>query len=195
MTNIWRTGIGCTAALGTLAAATPALAAENPALLNWEPGEYVWSLLVFLGLLAILLKFVWPPILNGLQTRETKIRGDIEAAEKANRDAQQALAQYKQQLADTRREAQHMIDQSRTEAARAGAQLKEQAQADIAQMRKRAEQDIRNAKEQAVAELYEQTATLATQVAGQILRREISAKDQQALVEQSLSKLAEAPRA
>ncbi|MEX0653181.1 MAG: F0F1 ATP synthase subunit B [Phycisphaeraceae bacterium] len=147
------------------------------------------TLIVFGTLLAILYKYAWGPILTGLQDREKKIRQDLEQAEQANREAHDTLGQYKQQLADARKEAQRMIEQSRTEASRAAAQIKDEAQQEITQMRRRAEQEIGNAKEQAIADLYEQTATLATQVASQILQREINADDQRALVEQSLTKL------
>ncbi|MFA9478981.1 F0F1 ATP synthase subunit B [Phycisphaerales bacterium AB-hyl4] len=196
MNTIWRFGITTTAALALTAPAfaqevIEAAEAGSPGLLDWDPGEYIWTLIVFLGLLAILIKFVWPAILKGLQERELKIQSDLKRAEKANVDAQQTLEQYKAQLAEARKEAQHMIDQSRTEASRAAAQIKDEAQKELAQMRQRAERDIAAAKEQAIAELYEQTATIATDVAGQILRRELSADDQRALVEQSLSKLGE----
>ena len=56
-------------------------------------------------------------------------------------------------------------------------------------MRQRAQADILAAKTAAVNDIYAQTAQLATQVAGRILRREINVQDQQALVEQSLREL------
>lgn len=192
MNRIWRMGVGTTAVLW-LGAATPALAAEDsPGLLSWTPGEYIWTLAIFLGLLFLLVRFVWPVILKGLQDREQKIRADLADAEKARDEAQQTLGQYRQQLAEARREAQKLIDDSRLEAERAAARIKEGAQADISQMRQRAQAEITNAKEQAIAEIYEQTAVLATHVAGQILHREINADDQRDLVERSLSKFAEA---
>lgn len=165
---------------------------DMPFLLDVDLGSAIWNLVIFLLLLVVLAKFVWPPILQGLQQRDEKIRGDLEQAERANRDAQAALSQYKTQLAEAQREAQRIVEHSRGDAQRVAAQLKEQAQADLTQMRQRAEADITAAKEQAIADLYEQTALLATQVAGQILKREIRPEDQQSLVQDSLSGLAAA---
>lgn len=162
---------------------------DSPPLLNVTPGQYFWTLLLFLALLFVLGKWVWPPILQSLQQREQKIRDDLTQAEQANQQAQDTLAQYKQQLAEAQRESQKIIDQSRQEAQQLANQWKEQTQQELNQMRQRAEQEIRAAKEQAVSELYEQSATLATQVAGRILQREINADDQQELIEQSLREL------
>ncbi len=189
MRKTWRIGIPLLAT--PLVLATPAMA-QDGGLLNWEPGEYILTMALFLLLLAVLVRWVWPVILKGLQDREQKIRADLAEAEKARDDAEQTLVQYRQQLAEARREAQKLIDDSRIEAERAAARIKEQAQAEISQMRQRATAEIRSAREQALAEIYEQTAALATHVAGQILQREIRPEDQRELVERSLSAFAEA---
>lgn len=164
--------------------------AEEPAnLLGWQPATFIWELILFVILLAVLAKFVWPPILNGLQQREAKIRGDLEQAEQARNQAGTTLDEYKKQLAQAQKQAQQIIEQSRGDARKVADQLREQAQADLTQMRKRAEADIHAAKEQAVADIYDQAAGLATQVAGQILQREIRPEDHQTLVRRSLSGL------
>lgn len=168
--------------------------AESPPLLNVSPGQYFWTLLLFLALLAVLGKWVWPPILKALQDRESKIREDLKQAEQANQQAQQTLDQYKQQLAEAQKESQRIIDQSRQEAQTLAKQWKEQTQQELDQMRQRAEQEIRTAKEQAIGDLYEQSARVATDVAGRILQREISDADQKELIEQSLRELERTPQ-
>jgi F-type H+-transporting ATPase subunit b len=151
--------------------------------------QFLLTLILFGALLFILGKFVWPHILKTLQDRESKMREDLKQAEQANKEAQQTLEQYKQQLAEAQKESQRIIDQSRSEAEELKKQWKQQTQQELDQMRQRAEQEIAAAKEQAVNELYEQSAALATDVAGRILGREISAEDQKQLVEQSLREL------
>lgn len=160
-----------------------------PNILDVDLWSAIANLVVFLLLLVILAKFVWPPILRGLQQREAKIRGDLESAEKASREAAASLEQYRKQLADAQREAQRIIEESRTNAQRVAEQVREQAEAQAVQMRKRAEADIDAAKRQAITEIYEQAATVATQVAGQILHREVRAEDHRQLVDQTLREL------
>ncbi len=156
----------------------------------WQ--EALYTVVVFGIFFVVLSIFVWPKILASLKAREDKVRGDLKGAEDAAKAASGTLAEYKQQLAEAQKQAQQIVDESRGAAQQVAAQLKEQAQADLAQMRQRAEADIQSAKERAVSEIYEQTATLATQVAGQILRREINAGDQESLVRESIAKLNDA---
>ena len=165
---------------------------EERGLMSFKVQEAVYTVVVFVIFFLVLSLFVWPKILGALQAREDKVRGDLKQAEDAAKQATATLAEYKQQLAEAQKQAQQVVDQSRADAQRVAAQLKEQAQADINQMRQRAEADIDSAKQRAVSEIYEQTATLATQVAGQILRREINAGDQEALVRESISRLNDA---
>lgn len=165
----------------------------EPSLFASEPWPYIWNLLMFLVLFGVLAKFVWPTILAGLQSREQKITGDIARAENARADAEKVLADYKQQMADARAESQRIIEQSRGEAQKVAAGIKADAEREINAMRQRAQQDISTAKEQALSDIYAQAATLATDVAGRILGREIRPEDQQALVEQSLTELRRTP--
>jgi len=162
---------------------------ESPGLFAGSIWQSIAALLAFVILLVVLTKYAWGPILKGLQDREGKIKGDLEAAAGARTEADATLAEYKQQLADARKEAQQVVEQARAEANRLGDQLKSQTQDEINRMKDRATREIEAAKEQAVADVYEQAATISTQIAGQILGREISPQDQQNLVQQSLAKL------
>lgn len=198
MSRFWHTRVGLTAAALTLIA-SPVFAETNgeeaadaPFLIQWSPGEFIWTLILFIILLAVLVKYVWPPILNGLKDREAKIRNDLNEAEKARKEAQTSLEQYKAQLAEARKEAQQIIEQSRTDARAVAEDLKTQAQHEIDQMSVRAQREIRAAREEAIAEVYARTADLATHIAGRILGREISVDDQKALIDSSLSELARA---
>ncbi|MEM7577971.1 MAG: F0F1 ATP synthase subunit B [Planctomycetota bacterium] len=164
-------------------------AAEESSLLAFDLGSYIWKLIIFGVFFLLLAKFVWPPILKGLQDRENKQRADLQNAEKAAKEATATLAEYKQQLADARKEAQAMIDQARTDADKAGAARKAELEREIGQMRERTTKEIAAAKESALADIYEQAAVISTQIAGQILKRELNPQDQQGLVTESLQQI------
>jgi F-type H+-transporting ATPase subunit b len=165
---------------------------KQPELINPKWQEALYTIIVFGIFFVVLSIFVWPKILASLQAREGKVLGDLKQAEDAAKEATKTLEQYKQQLADAQKQAQQIVDESRGAAQQVAAQVKEQAQTEMTQMRQRAEGDINAAKERALSEIYEQTATLATQVAGQILRREINVGDQESLVRESIAKLNDA---
>ena len=178
-------------------AALPALAAGGggePSLFAKDPFSYIWNLLMFLVLLTVLWLFVWPKILDGLRAREAKLRHDLETAENSAREAEQALAQRKAELAEAQKEAQAVIEQSKKDAEQVAARVKADAESEITRMKQRAEADIASAKELAVAEVYDRIADLSTQIAGRILSREINPQDQQQLISESLSELSNVSR-
>ncbi|MFG0250127.1 MAG: F0F1 ATP synthase subunit B [Phycisphaeraceae bacterium JB051] len=145
--------------------------------------------IVFIVVLVILKKLAWGPILTGLQDRENKIKTDLEEAEKSAKDATATLKQYEAKLAAAQEESRKLIEEARGEAQRVAAQLKDQTQTEITQMKDKAARDINAAKEQALTELYAQAAVMSTQIAGRILKRELNADDQQAIVDESLAQL------
>ena len=174
-----------------LSTTLPMLAAadDGPDLLAFNWVEAALNLLLFIILLVLLSKFAWPHILQGLQAREEKIRSDITSAEKANREAQQTLDQYKQQLAEAHAEARKLVDQARADGEALRGRMLADAEKDMNRLKERATQDIRQAREQAVQELYEHSTRLAVSVASKILQRQIDESDNRRLVEQSLAEL------
>lgn len=160
---------------------------SNPMQFSWVP--FVSALVVFGAAFFILSKTAWPKILTGLAEREEKIRSDITGAEQARRDAESALAEYQRSLSQARTEAGKIIEQAKVDQMKVVAEIKSKTQTELNQMRDAAKRDIEQAKKQAVTEIYSHMATLATDVASKILAKELTASDQQKLVEESLSQL------
>lgn len=163
--------------------------AEAPPLLNIDFGSAIWNLLIFLIVLAILGKFVWPHILAGLQAREDKIHSDLQGAEKANQEAKRMLAQYQTQLDEAQGKVQEMLAEARRDAERVGARIVEEAKGDADRQRQRALADIQAAKTVAITELADQTSELAISLARQVVGRELNASDHAELIRQSLARI------
>lgn len=177
-----------------LAAAQPLLAAEEAHGPNPFAGTIYQSIataIVFLLLLALLYRFAWGPILTGLQDRENRIKADLEETEAAAKAANATLAEYRKKLSEAAVEAQRVVEQARAEAQKLGAQLRHEADQEIQQQRQRALREIESARQQAVSDLYAQSATLATRIAGRILQRELNEADHKALVGEALAELAD----
>jgi F-type H+-transporting ATPase subunit b len=177
-------------------AADPAHAAEgdhaakaggNP--MSFELLQYFATIVTFLIVLAILGKVVWPKILGALDDRDQKIRAEIQAAEDARKQAAAALERYEKSLAEARAEAQQLIEKTKAEQSTFAADLRAKADAELTVLRERATRDIDAAKKQAVSEIYAQAATLATDLASKILKREINAADQRRMIDESIGEL------
>jgi F-type H+-transporting ATPase subunit b len=154
----------------------------------------ITSIVLFLIFFTILAKFVWPKILGALDDRERKILGEIESAEQAREQAKAAQAEYEQSLAEARREASEMIAKAKADAKSAAEELRARNESELSEMKQRAAKDINAAKQSAINELHAEATTLAAAIAGKILQREVTAEDQQRLVEESLKELGRVQR-
>ncbi len=165
------------------------LAAEAGNPVNWEFLPFVTILVVFGITLWLLSKFVWPIIVKALDERNEKIRSEIAHAEEAREQARAALHEYEQNLAEAREEASRMIAQARADAKATAEELRARNEQEITAMKDRATREIQAAKQAAINELHAEATTLAMAVATKILEREITADDQQRLVQESLDEL------
>jgi len=150
----------------------------------------ITTLVVFVVFFLILAKTVWPKITAGLDDRDRKIREEIESAEEAREQAKAALAEYESSLASARKEAAEMIAHAKSDAKAAADELKRRNEAELVELKQSANREIDAAKQAAINELHAEATTLAVAVAGKIIGREITAEDQQRLVEESLRELA-----
>ncbi len=161
----------------------------TPPLLSFDIGSAVINLAIFLSVFAILAKFVWPVILNGLQAREEKIHSDLAAAEKANQDAKALLADYQSKLDDAASRVQAMLAEARHDAEANKQRIVDEAKAEADRQRERAISDIETAKKVALAELAGQTSDMAISVAKQVIGRELKPEDHADLIRQALDRL------
>lgn len=163
--------------------------AGTPPLLSFDIGSAVCNIAIFLGVFAVLAKFVWPVILGGLQAREDKIHDDLEAAEKANSDARALLAEYQTKLDDSASQVQATLAEARKDGEATGQRIVAEAKAEAERQRERAIADIETAKKVALSELAGQTSDMAINVAKQVVGRELKPSDHADLIRQALDKL------
>ena len=146
----------------------------------------IFSLIIFLGLCAVLFKFAWKPIIEGLDAREKRIADDIESARLANEQAQTQLAAYESQLAGANDEAAAVIAEARNDAVAAKEKIMADAAAEAQRTRDRALADIESAKNAAVRELAESSVDSAVSLAGNIVGRSLNKQDHAELIEKSI---------
>ena len=158
-------------------------------LLSIDIGSAVCNLLIFLGVLLILSWFVWPAILGGLQAREQKIHGDLEAAEKANQEAKTLLAEYQSKLDDAATQVQSMLASARKDAEASGQRIVDAAKEEAERQRERSLNEIETAKKVALSELAGQTSDMAISVAKQVVGRELKPDDHADLIRQALERM------
>src|SRR5688500_6443638 len=151
--------------------------------------QSIAAIVVFLVVFWVLKSKAWGPILKGLQDREEKIRRDIEEAEAARARSEATLREYQQQLSTAEAKVREILAKANADAEQIAANVRTRAQQEAQEIKESATRDIDSARRAAVRQVHEQAATLATNVAEKILRRNLNADDQRDLVATSLEQL------
>lgn len=148
----------------------------------------LWTVVVFLLLLAILWKFAWGPLMQALERREKAMADQIAQAEQANAQAQQLLAQYQQQLHNSQAEARQIIQQARRDAEELTRDLLARAKSEAEAEHQRALRQIDAAAAAAVKHLADHAAALAVELAGKIVQEQLTAEKHSTLIQQTVAR-------
>jgi F-type H+-transporting ATPase subunit b len=159
----------------------------NPKVYNFWGDTALWTAVVFLVVLAILYKWAWGPISEGLKKREDNIAGQIAEAQKKNDDARGLLAEYEKKLADAAAEVRGLIEQGRRDAEKVGQQLVDKAREEAGIEHQRAVQRIESATSAAIEELAQKSAALAVDLAGKIVGAQLKPADHSRLIDQAVT--------
>lgn len=146
-------------------------------------GTIIVTLVTFLILLALLKKFAWGPLKDVMDKREHDINKDIDNAEQAKLNAQKLEEQNKQTLKETQDEVQKILEESKVQARKQHEEIIHEANIRANGMIETAQNEINSEKERAIADINNQVSELSVLIASKVLQKEISDKDQKALVE------------
>ncbi|MEY3500614.1 MAG: hypothetical protein RL308_2283 [Bacteroidota bacterium] len=150
-------------------------------------GLFIWQVLIFVGLIFLLKKFAWKPILDAVNEREDGIKNALQSAENARKEMQNLQADNQRVLQEARLERDNMLKDAREMKEKMVADAKNEAQAQGLKMIEQAKAAIEGEKNAALAELKSQVATLSLEIAEKLLKDELSNKEAQVkLVEKML---------
>ena len=143
-------------------------------------GAAFWTLLTFLTLLIILGKYAWGPLLGALDKREKGIQGNIDDAKRQRDEAEALLAEYREQLAEGRRQAQAMVAEGREAADALRKELEVKAREETQVMLANARREITREREAAVEAVRRESVDVALAVASRLLSERLdSQRDRQ----------------
>lgn len=147
-------------------------------------GLFVWQLLLFVGLLLLLAKYAWKPILEAVEERENTIKDSLEAAEKAKADMEAVQADNKRILKEARAERDQLLAEAKKTSTQMINAAKDAAKEEADKITAAAQAEILQEKNAAITDLKNQVAGLSIQIAEKILQGELGdQKKQEKLVE------------
>lgn len=138
------------------------------------------------------MKFVWPPIMNALEERKTKIAEGLAAAERGHKEHELAEKRAKDVIHEAREEAKGIVGLANTRGSDAVEEAKEKAVVEANKVKELAlaeiEQEVNSVRE----ELRKQVGVLAIQAAEQILKKEIDASKHKDIISSVSKQLGQA---
>jgi F-type H+-transporting ATPase subunit b len=154
----------------------------------------VWSLITFGIFLIVLKKVAWGPLIEGLDSRESRLLKVVADAQQDRDKAVALLADYEQRLKDVQGEVDEIIAEARRDADRTKTDILAAAQQEAEVTLKRALDDIGRARDQAVAELFDHVRTNVVSATEKMLSRSLTDADDQKLIDDALAEMSAAQR-
>lgn len=149
-------------------------------------GLVFWTAITFICLLFILRKFAWKPILGAVEDREEGIKKALASAENARKEMENLHADNERILNEARAEREALLKEARDIKSKMIADAKEEAQAQASKMIEQAQAAIESEKKAAMTELKNHVATLSLDIAEKVVREELSNKDKQIQLVESM---------
>jgi F-type H+-transporting ATPase subunit b len=160
----------------------------NP-LVQPDPGLFIWTIVTFLVLVYLLTRYAWKPLLTRLQEREERIRKSLADADKARQELERLQEESQAIIAQARAEAQSIVAEGKAVADRLKDETLQQAREKAETILKNAEKQIHAEKDRAIKEIKAEVVDLSLQIAGKLIRKNLTREDNATLINESLQKI------
>lgn len=183
------------AVLSAAVAATPTLALADEAvgadILIPKPAEFIPALIAFLVIWIVLAKLVWPQVLTMMDQRQQKIQDDLDAAQKARVEAEEAAKNCDAQILAAHREADEIISKAKKEAEEERSRVLAKAQREAADVISKAHGAVDSERRKAMIELSGSVVDLSVEIATKIIGNDLSEDEQRRLAEKYLAEVSD----
>lgn len=156
-----------------------------------ETSELIAGIIAF----SIVFLFIWlkarPAISRTLEARQQAITGQLTAAEATKVEAESLLADYRQQIARAKDDANRIVDEARQAADAHRQDVIARAEADAAEIVRKARDEASEEKARAAAAIRAEVAALSLTVAEKAVAGAMDAKAQKSLVDKYIAELSE----
>jgi F-type H+-transporting ATPase subunit b len=122
------------------------------------------------------MKFIWPPIMQAIEERQTQIADGLAAAERGQQSLDKAKVDADEIIGDARKQATTILDQAHARANEIVADGKADGVKERERQLAAAKADVEQESNRAREELRGQVSAIAIASAEKILRREIDSK-------------------
>jgi len=143
----------------------------------------------FAMFVAFCMKFVWPPLIGALRSRQATIAEGLAAAEQSAQAQQSAEAEVQQMVADAKTQAAEIVSQAQRRGSEIVDEAKLQAVSESDRIKTGAQAELDQEVVGAKEELRRHVSSVAVAGAEKILQREVDANAHAAILDDLIAKI------
>jgi F-type H+-transporting ATPase subunit b len=161
---------------------------DNP-LVQPDPGLFIWTILTFLALLALLARFAWRPLLKALEARQEGIRKALADATRAREELERVEEEAVKIVHQARMDADAIVARTRSDAERLGEEVRQKARSEADTIVKTAERRIQLETNRAIEQIRHEVVDLSLAIASKLIQRNLTTDDNERLIDETLKQL------
>jgi F-type H+-transporting ATPase subunit b len=154
-----------------------------------ETSELIAGIIAFSIIFLVVWKKALPKLNATLEARREAIAGQVTAAEKTKEEANTLLADYKQQIANARAEANTIVDEAKVTAEAVKADIVAKAKSEAEGITAKAREEAASERDRASAAIRGEISSLSVELAQKASAGAMDEKAHKALVDQFLEEL------
>jgi F-type H+-transporting ATPase subunit b len=165
---------------------------ETQSLVTIVPWTFIATILNLFIQMWLIKKFLFKPINNILEKRQTMTDQEITDARAAKEEADGLKQQYESSIADAQMKATEIVQNAQKEAQVRADGIVAAAQTEAANLKSKAEADITQEKKKAINEVKNEIGGLAMDIAGKVVEKEIHEEDHKKLIDDFINNVGDA---
>lgn len=153
--------------------------------------DVLWTALAVFILFFGLSYFLFNPVREMLEKRKKKISDELSEAEKSLKQANEMKAEYDAKLSEIKVKSAEILDEAEKNAIRNRNEIIREAKEDAAVIRRKAHLDAEQEKVHARDDMKQEMVSIASMIAGKVIRDRMDTGVQEELVDEVLSGIGE----
>ena len=158
-------------------------------LVTLVPWTFIIQIINLFIQVYLIKKFLFKPINEILEKRRNLADKEIKEAREAKDEADSLKVQYEDSLTNAHAEAARIVSDAQKEAQQKADTLVHEAEAEAQSIKARAAADIEQEKKKAINEAKDEIGSLAMEIAGKVVEKEISESDHKKLIDDFITKV------
>ncbi|MCQ2555393.1 MAG: F0F1 ATP synthase subunit B [Clostridia bacterium] len=160
-------------------------------LVTLVPWTFIAQILNLFIQVYLIKKFLFKPVKDILAKRQALADSEVQKAVKAKEDAETMRLEYEDSMSNAKEKANEIITTAQSDAQRRSEEIISEANRTAIQIKNKAEADIQQEKIKAINDIKNEIGSIAVEIAGKVIEREVSAEDHGKLISEFIYKVGE----